>query len=470
MSKSTTTKPILLIVEDDTGLQSQLRWHFDQYETVVADNRQDAIAALRLHEAPVIIQDLGLPPDEDGVDEGFKCIQDILRIAPNSKIIVMTGKTDRDNALRAVAMGAYDFYQKPVDPNTLDLIVQRAFHIFDLEDYNRRLNISQQAPLEGMITNDPQMLKICRQLEKISPTTVTCTLLGESGTGKEVMARAIHQLSPRRNKRFVAINCAAVPENLIESELFGYEKGAFTGANKTTLGKVETAHEGTLFLDEIGDMPHNLQAKLLRFLQERVIERVGGRSEIPVDVRVICATNKDLEAMVRDGSFREDLFYRICEMTVNIPPLRNRLGDKVLLARHFKLQFAKEHGQNVTGFTPDAIAAIENYAWPGNIREMENKIKRAVIMADGKYVTREDLGLAEAGELSLNLRHVRQEAERGAILRALSMTDNNISAAAKLLGVTRPTFYDLIKKYDVNQKYIENGNDPKNNDSAISST
>lgn len=467
MSKSTTTKPILLIVEDDTGLQSQLRWHFDQYETVVADNRQDAIAALRLHEAPVIIQDLGLPPDEDGVDEGFKCIQDILRIAPNSKIIVMTGKTDRDNALRAVAMGAYDFYQKPVDPNTLDLIVQRAFHIFDLEDYNRRLNISQQAPLEGMITNDPQMLKICRQLEKISPTTVTCTLLGESGTGKEVMARAIHQLSPRRNKRFVAINCAAVPENLIESELFGYEKGAFTGANKTTLGKVETAHEGTLFLDEIGDMPHNLQAKLLRFLQERVIERVGGRSEIPVDVRVICATNKDLEAMVRDGSFREDLFYRICEMTVKIPPLRNRLGDKVLLARHFKLQFAKEHGQNVTGFTPDAIAAIENYAWPGNIREMENKIKRAVIMADGKYVTREDLGLAEAGELSLNLRHVRQEAERGAILRALSMTDNNISAAAKLLGVTRPTFYDLIKKYDVNQNYLENGNDHEKNDSAI---
>lgn len=463
MSKSTITKPILLIIEDDTGLQSQLRWHFDQYETVVAENRQDAIAALRLHEAPVIIQDLGLPPDEDGVDEGFKCIQDILRIAPNCKIIVMTGKTDRDNALRAVAMGAYDFYQKPVDPNTLDLIVQRAFHIFELEDYNRRLSISQQAPLEGLITNDPQMLKICRQLEKISPTTVTCTLLGESGTGKEVMARAIHQLSPRKGKRFVAINCAAVPENLIESELFGYEKGAFTGANKTTIGKIETAHEGTLFLDEIGDMPLNLQAKLLRFLQERVIERVGGRTEIPVDVRVVCATNKNLEAMVANGTFREDLFYRICEMTVIIPPLRNRLGDKVLLARHFKLKFAKEHGQNVTGFTPDAIAAIENYAWPGNIREMENKIKRAVIMADGKHITREDLGLAEAGELSLNLRHIRQEAERAAILRALSMTDNNISAAAKLLGVTRPTFYDLIKKYDMNHSGLINNYDNENN-------
>jgi two-component system NtrC family response regulator len=459
MSKSTSSKPILLIVEDDTGLQSQLRWHFDQYETVVADNRQDAIAALRLHEAAVIIQDLGLPPDEDGVDEGFKCIQDILRISPNSKVIVMTGKTDRDNALRAVAMGAYDFYQKPVDPNTLDLIVQRAFHIHELEDYNRRISLSQQEPLEGLITNDPQLLKICRQLEKISPTTVTCTLLGESGTGKEVMARAIHQLSPRKTKRFVAINCAAVPENLIESELFGYEKGAFTGANKTTIGKVETANEGTLFLDEIGDMPLNLQAKLLRFLQERVIERVGGRSEIPVDVRVICATNKNLEEMVKASSFREDLFYRICEMTVMIPPLRNRLGDKVLLARHFKLKFAKEHGQNVTGFTPDAIAAIENYSWPGNIREMENKIKRAVIMADGKHITREDLGLAEAGELSLNLRHVRQEAERGAILRALSMTDNNISAAAKLLGVTRPTFYDLIKKYGMTQQYLVGNND-----------
>ncbi len=446
---SSSNKPTLLIVEDDRGLQSQLRWHFDQYETIIAENRQDAVAALRLHEASVIIQDLGLPPDEDGVEEGFKCVQDILRIAPASKIIVMTGKTGHEHAIKAVAMGAYDYYEKPVDPSTLDLIVQRAFHIHDLEEDNRRLVLSKQEPLDGLITNDPQMLKICRQLEKIAPTTVTCTLLGESGTGKEVMARAIHQLSPRREKRFIAINCAAVPENLIESELFGYEKGAFTGANKTTLGKVETANEGTLFLDEIGDMPLNLQSKLLRFLQERVIERVGGRSEIAVDVRVICATNKDLQKMVNEGSFREDLFYRICEMTVEIPPLRARQGDKVLLARHFKTRFAKEHDQKISGFTPDAIAAIESYSWPGNIREMENKVKRAVIMADGKYITRDDLGLAVAGELSLNLRHVRQEAEKGAILRALSMTDNNISAAAKLLGITRPTFYDLIKKYDM---------------------
>ena len=449
MTKPLNQKPILLIVEDDKGLQSQLRWHFDQYETIFAETRADAVAAVRLHEAAVIIQDLGLPPDEDGVDEGFHCIQDILRIAPSSKIIVMTGKTDHENAIRAVGMGAYDFYHKPVDANTLDLIVQRAFHIFDLECDNRRLTLTNQTPLEGLITNDPQMLKICRQLEKISPTTVTCTLLGESGTGKEVMARAIHQLSPRKKHRFVAINCASIPENLIESELFGYEKGAFTGANKQTLGKVETANEGTLFLDEIGDMPLNLQAKLLRFLQERVIERVGGRHEIPVDVRGVCATNKDLQKMVNEGTFREDLFYRICEMTVDIPPLRARQGDKSLLARHFQLKFTKEHSQSIAGLTPDAIAAVEGYSWPGNIREMENKVKRAVIMAEGKYLTREDLGLAEAGELSLNLRHVRQEAEKNAILRALSMTDNNVSAAAKLLGITRPTFYDLIKKYEM---------------------
>lgn len=449
MSKNNGRKTTLLIVEDDRGLQSQLRWHFDQYETIFAENRKDAIAALRLHEAAVIIQDLGLPPDEDGVDEGFRCIQDILRISPASKIIVMTGKTGHEHAIRAVAMGAYDFYQKPVDPATLDLIVQRAFHIHELEADNRRLTLAQQEPLQGLITHDPLMLKICRQLEKISPTNVTCTLLGESGTGKEVLARAIHHLSPRRDKRFVAINCAAVPETLIESELFGYEKGAFTGAVKQTPGKVETAHEGTLFLDEIGDMPLNMQTRLLRFLQERVIERVGGRTEIPVDVRVVCATNKNLQQMVYDGTFREDLFYRISEMTVDIPPLRMRQGDKVLLARHFMHRFAHEHQQQIAGFTPDAISAIESHTWPGNIREMENKVKRAVIMAESRHITREDLGLEIAGDLSLNLRHVRQEAERNAILRALSMTDNNISAAAKLLGITRPTFYDLIKKYDM---------------------
>ncbi|HUH37018.1 MAG TPA: sigma 54-interacting transcriptional regulator, partial [Spongiibacteraceae bacterium] len=281
------------------------------------------------------------------------------------------------------------------------------------------------------------------------PTNVTCAILGESGTGKEVIAKAIHSLSPRVDARFVAINCAAVPENLMESELFGYEKGAFTGANKRTLGKVEVAHEGTLFLDEIGDMPLSLQAKLLRFLQERVIERVGGREEIPVDVRVVCATNKNLEQMVADGSFREDLYYRVCEMIIHLPPLRDRQGDKILLARHFLQRYAEEQQRKITGFTQEAAEAVETYHWPGNIREMENKIKRAVIMCEDKLVTPADLQLATPEGLSINLRHVRQEAEKVAINRALSLADGNYSAAAKLLGITRPTLYDLVKKYDI---------------------
>jgi len=325
---TTETKQKLLIIEDDLGLQSQLRWHFDQYEVICAGDRKDAITAIRLHEPPIILQDLGLPPDDEGVEEGFRCIREISNLSPSAKIIVMTGNADYDNAVKAVAMGAYDFYQKPVNPETLDLILQRAYHIHNLEEQHRRSQENQQAPLNGVIACDPSMLKICRTVEKLAPSDVTCTLTGESGTGKEVLARALHKLSPRKDKRMVAINCAAVPENLMESELFGYEKGAFTGANKRTIGKVETAHEGTLFLDEIGDMPLSLQAKLLRFLQERVIERVGGREEIPVDVRVVCATNKHLQQMVAEGTFREDLYYRICEMEIQIPPLRDRQGIK----------------------------------------------------------------------------------------------------------------------------------------------
>lgn len=439
----------LLIVEDDLGLQSQLRWHFDQYEVIVAGKRDEAIAAVRLHEPAIVLQDLGLPPDDEGVEEGFRCIREIAELSPATKIIVMTGNSDYENAVRAVAMGAYDFYQKPVNADTLDLILQRAFHIYMLEARHRRLQELQQAPLTGVIACDPGMLKICRTIEKLAPSNVTCTLTGESGTGKEVLAKALHKLSPRSGKRIVAINCAAVPENLMESELFGYEKGAFTGAAKRTLGKVEMAHEGTLFLDEIGDMPLALQAKLLRFLQERVIERVGGRSEIPVDVRVICATNKNLQEMVKEGSFREDLFYRICEMEVHIPPLRERHGDKLLLARHFLRLYAQENSSNVNGFTPEAVEAIESHDWPGNIREMENRVKRAIVMADDKLITSEDLGLAMADGLSINLRQVRQNAERTAILRALTMTESNISATAKLLGVTRPTLYDLMKKYNI---------------------
>jgi two-component system NtrC family response regulator len=449
MSKSN-PQQTLLIIEDDTGLASQLRWHFDQYNVVLATDRPDAIAAIRQHEPAVVLQDLGLPPDDEGVTEGFKCVQEIMRLAPSTKIIVITGNHDYENAVRAVALGAYDFYQKPINADTLNLIVERAYHIFELEQQNFRLREQRTSPLAGVIASDPQMLRICRTIEKVAPTNVTCTLLGESGTGKEVFARAVHNLSPRSDKRFVAINCAAVPENLMESELFGYEKGAFTGAVKRTLGKIELAHEGTLFLDEIGDMPLPLQAKLLRFLQERVIERVGGREEIAVDVRVVCATNKNLEAMVAENTFREDLYYRICEMVIEIPPLRERQGDKILLARHFLEKFAEQHERKIGGFSAEAAEAIEGYQWPGNIREMENKIKRAVIMCENKYITPMDLALVTPNELSINLRYVRQEAERIAIKQALSMTEGNYSAAAKLLGITRPTLYDLVKKYDIN--------------------
>jgi two-component system NtrC family response regulator len=442
-------KSTLLIVEDDLGLQSQLRWHFEQYNVVLAENREAAVAAVRREEPCVVLQDLGLPPDEEGVEEGFATVKEILAIAPTTKIVVVTGHHETKNAIRTIAMGAYDFYEKPVQTETLDLIVQRAFHIHDLERQNRRMQLAYQSPLEGILASDATMIRLCQTLEKIAPTNVTCLLLGESGTGKEVLSKAIHRLSPRNESRFVTINCAAVPENLIESELFGYERGAFTGASKRTIGKVEAASGGTLFLDEIGDMPLSLQAKLLRFLQEREIERIGGREVIPVDVRIVCATNKNIEQMVADGSFREDLYYRISEIVINIPPLREREGDRTLLARHLLQQFSKEHSNAVRGFTPEATAAIEAYRWPGNIREMENKVRRALIMCSGKLITALDLGLDEADSLSINLRQVRVDAERSAINKALTFASGNISAAAKLLGVTRPTLYDLVKKHDI---------------------
>ncbi len=442
-------KKTLLIVEDDLGLQSQLRWHFEEYNVIVASTRDEAITALRRERPAVILQDLGLPPDDEGVEEGFATLQESLEIDPALKIIVVTGHADYANALRAVSMGAYDFYEKPVETSTLDLIVQRAFQMAGLEEQLRKAQDEQVSPLEGVIASDPVMIKLCRSIEKIAPTTVTTLLLGESGTGKEVFAQAIHRLSERENNKFVTINCAAVPESLMESELFGYEKGAFTGANKQTIGKIEYAEGGTLFLDELGDMPLPLQAKLLRFLQERVIERVGGRKEIPVNVRVICATNKDLESMVKENTFREDLYYRISEIVINIPPLRQRHGDKILLARFMLEKYSKEHNKKITGFTPAAASAIEAYEWPGNIRELENKLKRAVIMSDTKAIDTADLDLSEELELSINLRTVRQYAEQNAINTALSLANGNMSSCAKLLGITRPTLYDLMKKYKI---------------------
>jgi len=448
----TQSKPKLLIIEDDPGLQKQLRWSLDAYEVVVAGDREAALAQIRRHEPAVVTMDLGLPPDPDGSTEGLATLQQILALAPDTRVIVLTGNQDHNNAVKAVAMGAYDFHQKPVDPEVLNLVIQRAFFLHNLQQENRRMQQSQaDSPLAGVISRDPGMLKVCRTIEKVAPTSASVMLLGESGTGKEVLARAIHALSPRSKERFMAINCAAIPENLLESELFGYEKGAFTGAAKQTKGKVELAHGGTFFLDEVGDLPMPLQAKLLRFLQERVIERIGGHEEIPVDVRIVCATHQKLKDLCVQGRFREDLYYRLSEIVVNIPPMRQREGDAALLAHHFKNKFCAQESRASLHFAPDAIAAIEGYAWPGNVREMENCIKRAVIMADGNTIVADDLGLPdlEAEEAPLNLRQVRDEAEYKAIVRALARVDGNIVKASEMLGVSRPTLYDLMGRHGI---------------------
>jgi two-component system NtrC family response regulator len=440
----------LLVVEDDLALQKQIKWSLDRFESVTADARESAMTQMRRHAPAVVTMALGLPPDADSGSEGFKLLERILGADPDTKVIVLTGQNDQSNALKAVAMGAYDFLAKPFEPEVLNLTVERAFRLHHLQAENKRLR-SMQMPdtLAGLLTRDPQMLRICRTIEKVANTNASVMLLGESGTGKEVLARGLHQLSNRKEGKFVAINCAAIPENLLESELFGYEKGAFTGAAKTTPGKIETAHAGTLMLDEIGDMPMSLQAKLLRFLQERVVERVGGRQEIAVDVRVVCATHQNLTQCVKEGRFREDLYYRLAEIVVEIPPLRARVGDAALLAHAFVRRFGQEHRRNLT-LADDALRAIEAHPWPGNIRELENCIKRATIMADGNQITADDVGLAGAasaeGDRSLDLRVTREAAEQRAVLAALARADGTIAKAADLLGVSRPTLYDLMHR------------------------
>jgi two-component system NtrC family response regulator len=446
------SKPKLLIIEDDPGLQKQLKWSFDEYDVVVAGDREGALAQLRRHEPAVCTMDLGLPPDPDGATEGLATLQSILALAPDTKVIVLTGNQDRAHAVQAIAMGAYDFHQKPCEPELLSLVIRRALVLHGLQQENRRMQQSQaDSPLAGIISRDPGMLKVCRQVEKVAPSSATVMVLGESGTGKEVIARALHQGSPRAKERFMAINCAAIPENLLESELFGYEKGAFTGAVKQTKGKVELANGGTFFLDEVGDLPMSLQAKLLRFLQERVIERVGGHEEIPVDVRIVCATHQNLKELAKSGRFREDLYYRLSEIVLTIPPLRQREGDAVLLAQHFKNRFCTQEGRGNMHFSSDALAQISHHEWPGNVREMENIIKRAVIMADGPAITADDLGLSGAPEEEqpFNLRQVRDEAEYRAIVKALAQVEGNIVKASELLGVSRPTLYDLMERHAI---------------------
>lgn len=449
---SDANKP-LLVVEDDEGLQSQLRWAFDGYDVICAGDRKAGVTALRRHQPGVVLLDLGLPPDPGGVSEGLATLEEVLNLAPETKVIVVTGDNDRKNAVRAIVGGAYDFHQKPVDPELLAMLVDRAQHVYELERENSTLLEAQDRhmPLDNIIATSKPMLDLCRTVEKVAPTDISVLLLGASGTGKERFARALHDLSPRSSERMVAINCAAIPDTLLESELFGYEKGAFTGASQQTIGKIEHANGGTLFLDEIGDLPQDLQAKLLRFLQERVVERIGGRKEIPVDVRIICATHQNLDTLRAEGRFREDLYYRISEMTLEIPTLADRDGDAIVLAKAFLDRFAKRKG--AMQFDPTALRALETYAWPGNVRELESKIKRAVIMAEGNRISAADLQLADQLEnsdleqLPLNLRQVREEAEKNAVVRALYLAGDNISEASELLGVTRPTLYSIMEKY-----------------------
>jgi len=441
-------RDVLLVVEDDPGVQKQLKWTFTDYDVVLADNRSSAISQLRRYQPTVVTLDLGLPPDPANPAEGFATLEEILQLAPETKVIVITGNDERENALRAIELGAVDFYQKPIDADTIKIIVQRSYQLAGLEQQVKQLRETQHQA-QGMIGNSPAVRRVVKMAERIAATEVSTLILGESGTGKEVLARTIHQQSPRAEQPFIAINCASIPENLLESELFGFERGAFTGAHKTTKGKIECAHGGTLFLDEIGDMPYPLQAKLLRFLQERVIERIGGRQEIAVDVKVISATHQDLKAMVEARSFREDLFYRLSEMTLELPPLREREEDILLIARALLHKFNGEFNRSINGFSDDACDALMGYHWPGNVRELQNKLKSAVIMADGKQISADDLMLSANGSTSLplNLREVRESAEKRAISKALSLCEGNMSRAAELLGVTRPTLYSHIEKY-----------------------
>jgi two-component system NtrC family response regulator len=448
---STIERP-LLIVDDDPGLLRQLRWAFSDHKVYPASTRQEATDLVRKEPVPVAIVDLGLPPDPDGASEGLAILADILAIAPATKVIIATGNETREHALRAIALGAYDFYQKPIDIDVLQLIVARAERIFDLEAENRRLlEATAASPIDGIIASSPEMLRVLRNIEKMAPTDVAVLLRGESGTGKELLARAVHKMSARAREPFVPINCAAIPETLLESELFGHEKGAFTGALKLTIGRIESADRGTLFLDEIGDVPLPMQVKLLRFLQDQVVERIGGRNPVQVDVRIVCATNQDLNLMMAEGRFREDLYYRLNEVTVQVPPLRERAADVIVLASFFLSRYAAEYGRLVRGFSASALAALRDHPWPGNVRELENRIKRAVVMTDGPLLSAADLGLTAPGEdtQSLTIRDARARAEREVLQLALAQAGSNLSKAAKLLGISRPTLYDLMQQHRI---------------------
>ncbi len=464
----------ILIVDDSGEIRKQLKWGLGkQYRTLLAESVDEALKLFAKHTPKVVTLDLGLPPDIDGASEGLRCLQQMLELQPNCKVIVLSGNEDHANALAAVDMGAYDYYHKPIDLDELKIILARAFHVAGLEEENRRLQLSAggdpESGYSGIFGQCPQMQKVFATIKKVASIDVPILILGGSGTGKEVVAQAIHNRGIRKDGNFVAINCGAIPESLLESELFGHEKGAFTGAQNRVLGKVEYADGGTLFLDEIGEMAPLLQVKLLRFLQEKIIQRVGGREDIPVDTRIVAATNVDIQESIKSGKFREDLYYRIGVITIDLPPLRERGEDIELLANIFLRRFGHEFGQKVRGFSAAALKWLQEYEWPGNVRELENKIKRAVVMTDSPIIEAVDLGFEDLSQEPLSgavesplvpqdgskslsfsgttLKQARHEVEHVLLQQALEVSQGNILKAAAQLGVSRPTLYDLLKKH-----------------------
>lgn len=437
----------VLLVEDDPGLQKQMRWALSPYVVDLAASRAEALEKLSAFAYRVIVLDLGLPPDENGADEGLKALDEILSEAPLTKVIVASGNVERTNAVQSVAKGAFDFIAKPIESDLLKLIIDRGMRMFALEQENIQLRKRSDAGADGLVYGSSKMNEIVQMLHRVGPMDVSVLLIGETGTGKEVLAQTLHNLSYRKAQAFVAINCASIPENLLESELFGHERGAFTGAVKRTQGKFELANLGTLFLDEIGDMPMALQAKLLRFLQERRFERIGGREAISVDVRLITATNQKLEKLIAEGKFREDLYYRINDVRIDLPALKDREADAILLAQHFLNKFNKIFSKQAIGFTEEAIVAISNHPWPGNVRELESRVKRAVIMAETKRISSKDLDLEKvaADKRDFNLRKQVESLQQRLVVEALAYADGNISKAAKLLGISRPHLYSLME-------------------------
>jgi two-component system NtrC family response regulator len=454
------TKPKLLVIDDEEAIRNQMRWALiDEYEVLLAEDRPSAVLVMKQERPELVALDLGLPPAPRDAEEGLRTLSELLAVDRQAKVIIITGNHDRANALRAVEQGAFDFFAKPADLQEVRVVLKRALRLSQLERENIALRQRLSEHGFGEIMGEsPAMQSVFATIRKVATTDASVLVVGESGTGKELVAKAIHRASAHREAPFVVINCGAIPEALLESELFGHEKGAFTSADARRKGKFEYADGGTLFLDEIGELPLSLQVKLLRFLQEHHIERVGGRELIPLNVRVIAATNRDLKRDVTEKRFRDDLYYRLGVVTIALPPLRDRHGDALLLARAFLQDFARQYQKEIKGFAADAVDAIQRAAWPGNVRELEHRVKRAVIMADGQVVGAHDLELqsAAAGGPVRHLREVRDEAERRHVQSVLRRCEGNISQAAIELGISRPTLHDLIKKYGI-RKQSESG-------------